>query len=678
MRRGLFCFLVLFILFTVSIPVHGIPPHVNFEETSPDLLSIIAFLSDVKSLCEESLQLSFDARGNLTFNKTIVLSFSNTTLTQSLRTSQELGENISYSSGYLETLRNNAESYSYLKDILGPLKALGLNVTSFVEVHRSILENLTTSVTFINKGGNATEAIVALSNIRSAVTEGRTNLQNIERYTDEIRSNYSVDTLQRLVPSLYQILETYDQYATSLLELYSGVTPHLVLYVNETVVSLGETVHVYGYFIAQQHFVSNQTIAVQEGNHTQNTTWTNGKGRYAVAIPISLVHPLGKSPIIASTMYNHTMYRSSAVFVTIQMIPTNLTFFTNATHVYVNESFRIFGRLCDERNRGIHATVISHIARYNNSVETDETGNFTAVFNETLPFGVYPMFVSFRSENIYAPCESRRIAIHVDTPTFLTLFPSTARISVGDIVLCTGQLKSLIDGSPVPQKTIEVLLNKKQVGSGTTNITGWYSVAVPTRGLHEGVSLVSARFTADEQRWRNATSNEVELTIVMGFPFWNTLIIVGVTVATAFVIFFFRKRILMLGKKEPLRALAVPPGMPLSHLPSESLHVEKRELLKDISSKKEGDIREAIISRYHLLIRFLSRAGLVFSPSSTHLDIKNTLILKGLSKNATEVITELFELAQYSPYPLGKKEAASFNTNIHVLVKTLGGDSWIP
>jgi hypothetical protein len=90
MRRGLFCFLVLFILFTVSVPVQGIPPHENFEETSQDLLSIIAFLTDVKSLCEESLQLSFDARGNLTFDTTIVLSFSNTTLTQSLCTSQEL------------------------------------------------------------------------------------------------------------------------------------------------------------------------------------------------------------------------------------------------------------------------------------------------------------------------------------------------------------------------------------------------------------------------------------------------------------------------------------------------------------------------------------------------------------------------------------------------------------
>ena len=37
------------------------------------------------------------------------------------------------------------------------------------------------------------------------------------------------------------------------------------------------------------------------------------------------------------------------------------------------------------------------------------------------------------------------------------------------------------------------------------------------------------------------------------------------------------------------------------------------------------------------------------------------LIQKGLSKDATESITDLFELAQYSPYPLGAKEAAIFN-----------------
>lgn len=678
MRRGEFCFLVLCILFAASVPVQGIPLHENFEDTSPDLLSVIASLSEVKSLCEESLLLSFDARGNLTFTKHIVMVFSNETLMQSLQASRELQENLSSFSGYLETLRDHAESYLYLRDMLVPFQALGFNVTLFVKSHQSILENLTTSVNFINEGGDAKEAVVALGNIRSAVTAGRGSLQTIEQYTTVLQGNYSVDTLQTLIASLYPILESYDAYSTSLLELYTDVEPHLMLFSTETVISLGETIHVYGYFFAQREFVSDQMIDIQARNHTLNTIMADGRGGFTAAIPISLDHPLGTLSILASTTYHHKVYHSEVVEVTVQLIPTTLTFFTNATHVYLNESFRIFGRLFDDHNRGIHAIVTTHIAALNRSVETDETGNYTAVVNETLAFGVYPIFVSFTSNPIYAPCKSPHLIIAVDTPTMLTLFTSATRVSAGDTVLCTGQLTSLMDGSPVSQQPIAVVVNNNLVRSGITNATGWYTVGVPTRSLAEGVALVSARFTAAEPRWRNATSNEVALTIVMMFPYWDTLIIITVVAALVPVFFFFRRRIITLGTKKPLRVPSVVPKAPVSPLPLESHSVNKRALLEDISSSTEGDIREAIILRYHLLLRLLTSSGMIFSPSSTHLDIKTVLIQKGLSKDATESITDLFELAQYSPYPLGAKEAALFTANLHVLVKTLGGDSWIP
>ena len=660
----------------VSAPASGIPPHENFEETSLDLVSLVASLADVKSLCEDSLQSSFDARGNLTVNKTIVLVFSDGALAQSRRTSEALQENLSGFSGYLETLRDNAESYSYLKDLFVPLQSLGLNVTVFVEAHRSILENLTASVTFINQGGDATEAVVSLGNIRSAVTTGRTTLQNIERYISVIQSNYSVDTLQSLVSSLYLILETYDAYSSSLLELCNGVNPYLVLHVDESVVSLGTVVTVSGYFIAQRRFVSNQTIDIQMEHHTLITTSTDRRGGYTAAIPISLTHPLGTFWINASTIYKNKVYHADPVCVTIQRIPTNLTFFTNATHVYMNESFHLFGRLIDDNNSGIHAIVTVHIAGENSSVETDEMGNFTTVFIESLPFGVYPMFVSFDADEIYAPCESRRITISVDTPTLLTLFTSITKVSAGETVVCTGQLNSLIDGSPVLQKPITILLNNKQVASGTTNTTGWFTVDISTRAVREGVSLVSARFTTDEPQWRNATSNEIELTIMMGFPYWDILLIIGAVAALVPVFFFFRRRVITLRKKRPSLDFKTPPKTSVSAPPLKPFPVDDHALLQNISSHNEGEIREGIISQYHVLIRLLSRTGLVFPPSSTHLDIKNMLIQKGLSKNETEVITGLFELAQYSPVPLGTKEAAMFNTNIHALVNTLGDYSW--
>ena len=115
----------------------------------------------------------------------------------------------------------------------------------------------------------------------------------------------------------------------------------------------------------------------------------------------------------------------------------------------------------------------------------------------------------------------------------------------------------------------------------------------------------------------------------------------------------------------------------MSPLPSEPPRMDTQTLLEDISSTTDSDIREAIILRYHQLISVLSSKGVRFSPSSTHCDIKNTLIQQGFSKDATEVITDLFELAQYSPYPLGTKEAVMFNANLHALMETLGGYAWI-
>jgi len=53
--RGISFIKIIFLIILISFPVQGIPPHENFEEADEDLYSIIAFLADIKLLCEESI-----------------------------------------------------------------------------------------------------------------------------------------------------------------------------------------------------------------------------------------------------------------------------------------------------------------------------------------------------------------------------------------------------------------------------------------------------------------------------------------------------------------------------------------------------------------------------------------------------------------------------------------------
>ena len=168
------------------------------------------------------------------------------------------------------------------------------------------------------------------------------------------------------------------------------------------------------------------------------------------------------------------------------------------------------------------------------------------------------MFVSFTSDPIYAPCESRHLTIAVDTPTMLTLFTSATRVSAGDTVLCTGQLTSLMDGSPVPQQTNRGY-GKQQPGGFRDNKRNWL---VHSRCSNTVSSLRVLLWSPRDSLQMNHGGEmqppmRLNSHIVMMFPYWDTLIIITGVAALVPVFFFFRRRIITLGKKKPLRVPSV-------------------------------------------------------------------------------------------------------------------------
>ena len=99
--------------------------------------------------------------------------------------------------------------------------------------------------------------------------------------------------------------------------------------------------------------------------------------------------------------------------------------------------------------------------------------------------------------------------------------------------------------------------------------------------------------------------------------------------------------------------------------------IHKKDFTIDQRQKNDG-FKDAIVARYRLLLQFLATKGLVFSPEYTHLDIQKQMITAGLPHNAVASVTQSFEIARYSPYPIKGKDVTLFNKNILTLVKDYG------
>jgi hypothetical protein len=675
MCRGIW-FLVVLLLLVASMPAQGIPSHKNFNEAPIDLYAVTSFFSGIKEDCEQSLAASLDARATIRLHQGAEnMTFSNESLALSLQKIQELKTKISYSLGVLDKLKGNATSYVYLKDVFMPMKALGSNVVSFIQCHYGILANFSKVIDFLAQGINETAAAFALGNVKSTILLARTNLTNIEQQTRAISGNFSTDVLQSQIPRLSDLLDAYDHYGTDLVSLFYGAEPHLLLFVERPSVHLGEQLHAYGYFIAARTFVANLSITVQLGNATTNITRSDVPGLYQSTFSVSLYQSVGTYFLSASCWYHSTLYHSPTVLVTVQKIPTNITISSNKTHAYLNEPIRFTGRLVDETVQGIHAPILLHLGKYLMNGTTEENGSYSFVFHEPVAFGVYPAFVTFTPQQVYEPCRSHSLDISIDTPTTLVCVLSESTVPLGETFHVYGQLYSNVTHAPLAQQTVDVFLNKRPVGSGTTNNTGWFLVQVSTAGLYEGSFPVSAVYRSQDVQWRNASSQESTLHIGPGVFYFLPYLLIALVLIIAGGLFLGRRRIMALRRKPPTPSPLTPstrPSIPSRSLSGPVLFDENEPIMKTMGGKRDR-FREAIVYRYRSFIAQLVSAGVAFPVSSTHLDIQQTMITNGFSKESVEALTSLFEQAMYSQFSLGKKEVSAFNASLRTLIRGVGG-----
>lgn len=672
MWRGVSVVCLCIILLSSSVSA-VIPPHENFDTATEDLIAIISFFDDAKVLCEDALGFSLKGNCTIQFIKPLTIQCAQEPLLLSVQKGDELTKKLLYSSDIIGKLQNAAGSYQYLKDFLVPLKELGGNVSLFVNIHRNLINNLTKVVDGVVNGTNTMDTLSFLVNAQSLVHSLSGTLQDIETNLGAFKEGFSVDMLRGLVADAQQMVIIYDEYITTLLTMVESEKSFLSVYVDDTTVYLGEYVHVYGVFLAQRRFIVNQSIDVLWDGQKINTTVTHAAGVFNSAIPVLLTATPGVHTIMVSTMFNHTMIFSRNVTVTVLNIPTRITLVVPKTHYSLNESIPFSGRLVDYKDRGLSAPIVLQFAGENISLRSDDQGNFSYLCTQTLSFGRYAASAAFTPENIYLACVSFKIDISIDTPTVLTIAISKTNLSIGDELQCTGRLTSKVDGSALENKTIGVFINNNKIGFAMTDTTGYYRFTYGTQTLKEGsVYQLYAMFDSTDAQWRSSTSEKITVRMVPvqnveGFPILNVAVAVIIAIGVSLVLFWFRKKQAPAPTKKGNLPSPPLPAPLCQEVTKTSMNIQ--EFLVDTSKKGKDAFKTAVISGYRSLLTFLSTRGMVLLPSYTHLDIRKTMLSEGFPNTATEIVTETFERALYSPYPLSEQEVTVFNHHIQRLLQ---------
>jgi len=676
--RGRIILTILFTFLLFAYNASGIIPHENFEEADEDLYAIVSFFDDTLILCKETLEYSY--LGNITINfEGIVDSFySQEDLKTSQEKSDEIVEKLSYSSDIIDKIKNKASSYLYLKDFVLILKNIGLDISDFSNIHQKIIRNFTIILNYLQGFGNESEVVSSFVSIRSLISKSNNIFKNVETNLESLNESFYTENIRNLIQRLSELLDRYDSYVETLIFMVKIDEPILFLYVDKNHLYLGEELLAYGYFIARNSFISNQNIRLFKNNTLINETFTDNSGRYECIVPISIDSQPGFFNLSASTFYNNSERSSNNITVFISKIPTSISLKINKTSYYLNESIYFSGKLTDYKKIGIESELFLHFGGYNITINSNDGGNFSYVFNEDLVFGSYYSYVSFISQEIYKSAQSKKLEIKINTPTLLLIYSSENELFAGDESLINGSLKSGINNDPVSNKTIGIYLNNKKVADVKTNISGYYDFLLKTNNFKKGTYSIYSSFISNEAEWRSSSSEIINIKILAtesgsdGFLIYLLVFIIILFVVLLFIL--FRKKILALFNKKSIPASKdIKPIEIVSDIDvSKKPKIDISDFTIDLSKRQTDGFKNAVIKKYQSLLSFLSTYNFNVNKGVTHLDIRKQMLKFGFSRKATNVVTKAFEYAKFSPYILDKKDVALFNKSITSIIENLG------
>jgi len=677
--RGAVAFFIIFAFVFGGVSAFAFSiPHENFSDADEDLFSIISFLSDSIDLCELSLFSSYSSNCTVLFDEDIDISYDEYQLNVSIEKSKELKQKLRYSKDVLDKLKNNASSYLYLKDFLLPIKYLADNATQIVRNHSILIDSFQNLTHIINsKTVGDTSFISNLTNAYNALSSCLKGLDSISFHLEDISSFFSIESLENIFFDFQGLLLKYESYIDIFGDFFSASDYSLILFVEKTDVYLGESIPIYGFFISESGFVSNHEIFLMFDNLTVNSTKTDHIGRYESILQTSVNDEPDTYSVAAFSFFNGSRYDSNIVLVTLHRIPTRLVLNLSKNNFEKNESIIFSGRLSTYNNIGIQGSVQLSIHEYNQFVFTDSSGNFTCSVINNFSYGEYSAFAIYVPKNIYEPCISGMVMFYVNIPTKLSINVDNKNLTVGDTVNVRGKLYNSISSDPIVGKPVKLFLNNRFIESVITNESGYYLFSLRLDDVDSGEIQIYTRYVSDDVQWRSCNSQIIDLYVSYGLfeliggfiPMLAVIIILIISVIVFFII-INRNRIssiVRLHRKDPNRS-----SFSLSFI---SKYIGKKPYssktnisLNDAYIDPSIVLKQKIINKYRLLLRYLSSHGLRFSPSATHLDIQRKLNEKGLEEEVVDFVTNTFEYTRYSKQAPKEDDADVFDKNVFTII----------
>ena len=673
--RGRLLCLVLFSLFFSSV-AQGVIFHEDFDEADEDLYSIVSFLSDTKSLCEESLWYSYLCNCSVLFEGNVVFSYDQGYLNLSFDKTLSLEEHISYSYDVLDELRGVAGSYFYLKDYLIPLRDLGNNVTDFVGSHFSVVENFSKIVDFLSYGFNESDVFLNIANASKGVLNCKRIISRIRGNIAFFDENFSTVIIRSYLGYLDDLMIRYDSYLDTFVSLIRYDEPTLFLFVDRKSFFLDEKIFCYGFFIADNSFIFNQKIDVFFDDKKCNTSFSDLSGRFNSSVSLGQAFNPGVYNLSCTTFYNGSVVSSKVLSVNVSLLPTSLVLSVSEHEFFLNESIVFSGRLYDYRNRFLNKNLSLVLPAGSVILFSDRLGLFSYEFENSLSFGKYTAYAFFESDGFYKSSKSDIVRFNVSTPTSLSInLDSDKKIGIDDKLRVSGVLGSRIDDRVLVNQTIRILLDDEKLGLTRTDDNGFYSFTSKADIYRSGSHSIRAVFVSDNLTWRSSRSElvlfNVEEDLGLGNLFYIAVIFFVIGFFTVFL--FFRKKLLgfIFTVEDSNQVLA-------EYTPSFDRQafyrqiIDEKDFLVDVDKTSDAELGDLLISSYQSLIGFLRDNGMSLKTGVTHLDVRKKMINEGFSRSATNVVTKAFEYAMYSPYPIEKKHVSLFNTNISIILSEGG------
>ena len=681
---GVICIVLVLTATTTVVQAADPPSHRNFSESEEDLFAIFSYLQDAKRLSEEALYSSYLANASTLFSQDTSLLFDADKLNVSLEKKSQLERYYRNTQEDISELSDHAESYKYFQEYLNPIKQLSANISRIVTYHSDILVCLTQLVEMIhNQSWDQQDIIEMVQKGYSSIIFCEESIADTEKNLINVSSIFSTDLIEVYLALFKDVLERYTHYFQEVLTLFPSLESELVIFIDHPAVYVSDSIHVIGYFFANNTFVQGQHINLMFNEHFIGKTMTTQNGSFRSDIPIEPFTKPGVYPLYAETQYQGETIKSNSVNISVSLVPTFIELNLSKANFDPNENIKVFGRLTSKDNSVLQDTILCTYGDKEQIIQTNKTG----CFNETLigisSCGQYIFQATFQSNDIYASSASKEVPFSVNYPTFLSLCSNRDQGSIGDIFVLSGRLTNATTNEPLIGKTIVLKLSHITLASVETNETGWYTYTWDTKESASGDIQLYTVFQSDDIALRTCTSPLITIALEP-ISFTSTTNQFFAFIAEYLIFFMFlllllfslsislylkrkqRKMDLMNGKQSSNHF-----NFPISSNFSGFLSKQTTEEINNIAQSPVF-LNKKIINGYRLLLHTLLTRGIPIEKSKTHLEIKELLNQAGFPKDSVGSVTVTFEQARYAPYIAEEDDVRIFDENVFNII-TMGG-----